>query len=541
MAEVIEDPKKKKASFGDAAAAATDPGITQLNVGKPGDFPVNPDGTPMQKMAAGALPPAPPTEKPPGFATATLAPAAGALPPSAPIDPQTLSDRQAVGRVWDGIKSMNRSAGAAIADVATLPLRGVAGAYDSAVVRPMRAAGVNAAYLSPKLVPDGANVDSMTPFYDQIRSRENALAQAQAAAPTAAPKVIPGAGDATMPGNDPTRFMAPAQSDAPLPAAPNPTAEGKDVGFGVRRIDAPGKSPLFTNVASAADNAALQGRGSISAQNMGAAQGLSDTFAAEGRAAAQKAQYDQEVATAQAINARPIPKDTGGFGILSKEYQDRRNASFAPPSVVGDKARNAAILAQNKALDDQALENVRSDRDEVRVSTRERGATERAVLQERGTNARFGATDARAGQSHELAKQRLSLDSRRADIADTGAQMDNATKKQIQDLNAAILKEPAGPKRDAMLETHQTLTGKYQRPDPATRMTVVPQGSYFDEKSQQVLQRPALVLGPDGQVIGLQQAQQAQHAAATVKSQADFDKLKKGDTYTGEDGKTYRK
>ena len=405
MAEVIEDPKKKKASFGDAAAAATDPGITQLNVGRPGDFPVNPDGTPMQKMAApnagaGALPPATQTEKPPGFATTTLAPAAGALPPSAPIDPQTLSDRQAVGRVWDGIKSMNRSAGAAIADVATLPLRGVVGAYDSAVVRPMRAAGVNAAYLSPKLVPDGANVDSMTPFYDQIRSRENALAQAQAVAPTAAPKVIPGAGDATMPGNDPTRFMAPAQSDAP-----NPTAEGKDVGFGVRRIDAPGKSPLFTNVASAADNAALQGRGSISAQNMGAAQGLSDTFAAEGRAAAQKAQYDQEVATAQAINARLIPKDTGGYGLLSKEYQDRRNASFAPSSLVGDTARNAAIIAQGAALDAQALQGVRNEGEAARAEIHEGGSNSRAALQEQGQNTRFGALQT-------IAKQRLALDSK---------------------------------------------------------------------------------------------------------------------------------
>ena len=84
-------------------------------------------------------------------------------------------------------------------------------------------------------------------------------------------------------------------------------------------------------------------------------------------------------------------------------------------------------------------------------------------------NARTAQQGQQFGASHELATQRLALDSRKADITDAGAQMDNATKKQIQDLNAAILKEPPGPKRDAMLEAHQTLTGKYQRPDPAAR------------------------------------------------------------------------
>ena len=84
-------------------------------------------------------------------------------------------------------------------------------------------------------------------------------------------------------------------------------------------------------------------------------------------------------------------------------------------------------------------------------------------------NARTAQQGQQFGASHDIATQRLALDNRKADIADAGAQMDNATKKQIQDLNAAILKEPPGPKRDAMLETHQTLTGKYQRPDPAAR------------------------------------------------------------------------
>lgn len=95
MAEVIEDPKKKKASFGDAAAAATDPGTTQLSVGKPGDFPVNPDGTPMQKMAAGALPPAALPPAAPAYVPGSL-PKIGQEVPLAPGVQQGLANQTAM-------------------------------------------------------------------------------------------------------------------------------------------------------------------------------------------------------------------------------------------------------------------------------------------------------------------------------------------------------------------------------------------------------------------------------------------------------------
>lgn len=87
---------------------------------------------------------------------------------------QEESDRQKLSSFWDWLKSGNRAAGAAIADVAALPIRGVVGAYDAAVVRPMRALGANAAYLSPHLVPAGADPESMTPFYDTNERRGGA-------------------------------------------------------------------------------------------------------------------------------------------------------------------------------------------------------------------------------------------------------------------------------------------------------------------------------------------------------------------------------
>lgn len=85
------------------------------------------------------------------------------------LDKQRESDRARLRALVDLIRRGADKAGRAIADVATLPIRGVAGAYDTAVVRPMRAAGVDAAYLSPLLVPEGADASSMTPFYDLVR------------------------------------------------------------------------------------------------------------------------------------------------------------------------------------------------------------------------------------------------------------------------------------------------------------------------------------------------------------------------------------
>jgi hypothetical protein len=97
--------------------------------------------------------------------------AAARQSPSGPLDAQAAQDQAALARWWDSVKDTSEVAGRAIADVATLVPRGLAGAYDTAVVRPMRAAGINAAYLSPALVPAGVDPASMTPFSDVARSR----------------------------------------------------------------------------------------------------------------------------------------------------------------------------------------------------------------------------------------------------------------------------------------------------------------------------------------------------------------------------------
>jgi hypothetical protein len=94
------------------------------------------------------------------------------------LEKQREEDRARLKSMYEAGRISLEEFGRAIADIAALPLRGVAGAYDSAVVRPMRAAGLDAGYLSPYLVPEGVDPESMTPFSDQMRSRASAVAPA---------------------------------------------------------------------------------------------------------------------------------------------------------------------------------------------------------------------------------------------------------------------------------------------------------------------------------------------------------------------------
>ena len=447
MAEVIEDPKKKKASFGDAAAAATDGGVTQLNVGKPGDFPVNPDGTPMQKMAApsfGAGAPAP--VQPIGSPVAAFAPGTRAVMSGFGEDAKALSEQGKYGAVVGQLGRAVSAMPIAMADDLLGPAIGMA--------KPLLQGGANA--------------------IKTFVTGDNTQANVGLTKPAATQKVIPGAGDATMPGNDPARFMAPAQSDAPLPAAPNPTA-----------VLQSGVPPVPAGAVQ------TQGQMNMEADLKSAEAMKAERLAAEGRA-------PQAVVTHS-----------------GNDWQARNNLRNLEVSASSITAKPKDLMAYEAAVKhDTNLQGGSTTADVANLAAANRHNEINSIAQV--ANARTAQQGQQFGASHDIAKQRLALDNRKADIADTGAQMDNATKKQLQDLNAQILKETDPAKLAVLQDKAQTITGKYRRQDPAVRMTVVPQGSYIDEKTQQVLQKPSLVLGPDGQVIGQQQAQQSQRPVGTV-------------------------
>ena len=512
MATIAEEEKKKRGSYGDAAAAALDSDVTQLKYGKPGDFPVNPDGTPMQKMGFGpsAAVPAPDAH---GGAAFGVPPSMGRRPQQPVQAPSTQAEIPATQRIgWRTDAVMNGAA----SDAQSAFDKGNYAETAGTLVRGA-AAAVPAAFVDFGEGLAGGIVPAVKGFYRGMTGGD-----AITDPPASALKPVVGATAAQAA----PKPVVPAQAAAPAPvvaptaateSAPDGSPLGKDVGYGIRRIDAPGKSPLFTNVGNA-DNAALMGRsGAVSAQNQNAAQILSDRYAGEARNAAAVDQYNHEVAAAQAINARPIAKDTGGFGLLSKEYQDRRNASFAPSSLQGDTARNAYVLAQNKALDDQSLENVKSDRDEARVSARERGATDRAILQEQGVNSRFGMSNKIAQQKADAEQQKLGFDTKAA--------------AQIQTLQQQIISDDGkDPRRTAALhDKMQAITGKYQRPEPANRVTVVPGGQVVDPKTGQVYTVPPRVL--DNQTMRF-----IDQPSGSGSEQSPY---KDGQELVGKDGKTY--
>lgn len=184
-----------------------------------------------------------------------------------PVDEQAQKDRQAISGAWNTVKDVNQRAGAVIADVATAIPRGLAGAYDSAVVRPMRAAGINAGYMSPLVSPAGADPASMTPFYDKFRTAD----AAKQPAPVEQVPVKPTAAGATPTPGAPTNPAIPAPTATPT-AAPvdefsNAATLARNPGGAVRKtVDANGRTSYSGGTVTGdialtgADGVALPGR-----------------------------------------------------------------------------------------------------------------------------------------------------------------------------------------------------------------------------------------------------------------------------------------
>ena len=459
MAEVIEDPKKKKASFGDAAAAAADPGITQLSVGKPGDFPVNPDGTPMQKMAAptfGAVAPAP--VQPIGSPVAAFAPGTRAVMSGFGEDAKALAEQGKYGAVVGQLGRAVSAMPIAMADDLLGPAIGMA--------KPLLQGGANA--------------------IKTFVTGDNTQANVGLTKPADTQKVIPGAGDATMPGNDPARFMAPAQSDAPLPAAPNPTA-----------VLQSGVPPVPAGAVQ------TQGQMNMEADLKSAEAMKAERLAAEGRA-------PQAVVTHS-----------------GNDWQARNNLRNLEVSASSITAKPKDLMAYEAAVKhDTNLQGGSTTADVANLAAANRHNEINSIAQV--ANARTAQQGQQFGASHELATQRLALDNRKADIADTGAQMDNATKKQLQDLNAQILKETDPAKLAVLQEKAQTLTGKYQRPDPAARDVYGAIAGGTDAMGNKT--DPIIYNKQTGQVMRGQQ-QSAPGDVASPKSKAEYDALPKGAQY----------
>lgn len=477
--------------------------------GKPSSAPEN---TPLPGSITGGaarLPPLP-----------SVRPKAQAQLAAPPLDAQAAADRETASGITGTLKDANQRAGAAIADVATLIPRGLAGAYDTAVVRPMRAAGINAGYMSPLLAPAGSSPASQTPFYDRVRAQDSA----QSAMASTTPSIPQPASVPATPKTDVQRGGAASATAAAPQAVTAPTSPNTPSG----NVTRTGNSYSGGNVAGDITiNGQAPGNGGfISAQNMDAAQALSDRH--QTSAAAQPAMGFSPPATASSENNW-------------QKRNDLRNLEVSASSIVnnqgfgGRRGLSPAQQAYQAALGQDIQARYGADAGSV-TAAKEFGDTQRAGIQDttarRGQDAALNTSQA----ASKLAQQEFGLKRQAADTAQTAAGFQNRQAAQAEQLRNVLLDPNATPEqRKVAQRSLSALSGK----TAADRMQTVNLPDTTNELGGVVRGGQALIRTlEDGTVeqvpIGAQQAK-----PPTPRTQ--YDALKKGEKYTGTDGKQYIK
>lgn len=411
----------------------------------------------VNQIPTGGNPPAPPA--------ATPAPAPA-------LSTQAQGDRAAIGGAWNTVKGVSEDAGRAVADVATMVPRGLVGAYDSAVVRPMRAAGLNAGYLSPHLVPDGVDPASMTPFTDQKRMREAAAPAPNAGAGAGrgsvnTPAVMPSApaaqtslaGDAYMPGAD---ANARPMFDTPAAPASNQVMPG---------VYQHGRGQYSDNPAGMGF---APGAGNPSANNIAAADALASRSAADvaGLVAAQDARGFQPQ---QAPQVRHSGNDW-------QARNDLRNLEVSASSITnqprwsGQGGRQAAgsvppaVAAYQAALQtDAELRRAVPSMDQMAM--RENAATQRTGIQEQGSNARntldnavrmadvgVRGFDAQARRANDA--RRASVDERRMTLDENTGNISIRAAQRLESLQTRYAEAKTDADRAKIAREIRDLSGK---------------------------------------------------------------------------------
>ena len=477
-----EDELKKANNFGDAAAAMNNAGVTTPPAAAPspglspgmaaplpqetGDAflstPAARAGLTQGQMPAPRAPaltpptPAPPALPPPAPPVSPPAAPVQAANPPAPLDRQAAADRSAIGSAWNAVKGVNDDAGRAIADVAMMVPRGLAGAYDSAVIRPMRAAGVNASYLSPSLVPNGVDPSSMTPCTDQKRNQE-ANAPGASAAGAGRGAVNPALAVPEIGAGGGRGFVSPASVNPalPTPSATQPSqanaaAAGTPSATGM--VTREGNSYSGSNISGdiSINGAAPRNGGRISAQNDMAAENLARGF---------RPGMGSEFAAA------PQPKlgfgpgsvlerqQQGGFtGVIGQQSgngnmwsrtpeQLRRDAEVQASSI--HKPTSALGVGALRSMDAQDLETTRGFNNLQREAMQQTGANSRAAgqnaaelqrtaMREGGENTRFGFRSRSEAERNQMDRERFGLEKEAAGFKTRSAQ-------QMQDLQRVYL------------------------------------------------------------------------------------------------------
>ena len=461
-----------------AAPKAPGPGLFPYNkpeaniyggLGKPANAPENQPGA-RGILGNAPLPPSPlsnpnqiPTERsaplPTKPTTVTASPnqiptngnpAAPAVPSVAPqatqpMDAQAQADRATAASMMGGLGDMNRRAGAAIADVATLIPRGLAGAYDTAVVRPMRAAGMNAGFLSPMLAPDGADPASQTPFYDKIRAQD-----AMAAAPK--PAAAPGA---PITENSVVRnaMAAGASANPAAPVQANPNV-APSVAPGAPDAQAPSAMQAMSTAPS---GAVTRVGNSYSGTNVAGDISINGQGPRGGVISAQDNQAAENLARRGG--------QTSGFGPPGAMRGGGQVSSMDTSAGYASDLRQLAEIEKNKAAQEVSMQG-QADYAAMRagqMSKKAYQALQAGNKADATTRRGQDITAANQTAAQKLADQRFGLDSAKAGQDATNAGIDNESKTMLLNAQKAFANAKTPEERQSAMAVLSGLSGKSQQ------------------------------------------------------------------------------
>lgn len=462
--------KKKDGSTVQPGAARPTKGLFPYNqpeadiyggLGKPASAPENQPGP---RGMLGNLPvPAAPVGNPNQIPTSgySAAPSVPSAAPQAaqPLDAQAQADRATASSLMSGIGDMNRRAGAAIADVATLIPRGLAGAYDTAVVRPMRAAGMNAGFISPMLAPDGANPASQTPFYDKIREQDALAAAPKPAATQPAPQAAMAAGASSNP-------AAPVQAN---PAVAPSVAPG-----------APTQPTALQAMAAPAPGAVTRVGNSYSGTNVSGDISINGKAPSGGVITAQDNQAAENLARRSG--------QTSGFG--------------ASGPLQGGGTVSSMDTSAGYASDLKQLADIERAKEDAAFNQPMSKSKRSALLAKRGQDAT--ATNQTAAQ--KLAENRFGLDS-------ANAELENKAKNMTLTAQTALVNAKTPEEKQSAMAMLAGLSGKEsaqkaqyayapggQMVDPVTGQTVTQPGVIFNQYTGETAQPGQKQALPKGMV-----------------------------------------
>lgn len=254
-----------------------------------------------------------------------------------------------------------------------------------------------------------------------------------------------------------TGLPAALPASAPATAQPVKLGAGAYAGPGIVRIDG-GSSPLFTNMTDAAgmaDNQKLMGRGAPTAQNMAAMDALVNRSTAEGAQAVQRAQFNDQVAQAKAINALPTadsnPNDLRSPTNIAARNQsmDMRIKSGESPQAYEVRMRSIQEAQRLAAMQGNAMADRGLRRDELSAN-------------QQMSQSRLGIDQQQLGLRQQQVGNELATGAQGRDAKG----MEIAAAKQLQTLQAQLLDpKSTDTKRTEVAKLIAGLSGKTEKPD----------------------------------------------------------------------------